>query len=113
MKRKMLEAAAHEIATDLFDVERHCDASIQAIARMALRVSAVREAAGLSVYHGQQSLDHLARTFAAITAARQQACDLHSAFDAENKRLGEPARNLGDGGKPTEAEVLPQMRRAA
>jgi hypothetical protein len=117
MKRKMLEAAAAVIAADLLDVERKCDASIGALARMALEISTVREPAGLPIHYGQDALDHLAKTLVAFTAARREAGDLHTVLGAENESLGNPAKLFGDGkpvlssatGEPARAD----LRRAA
>jgi hypothetical protein len=107
MKRKMIQEAALDVHRDLLEAERNCDGMIANLAGIALTLTRTREAAGLSIHHGQDSLARVAESFAAVTAARGEMIRLHDGLAAENTSLGAPLKLTGDVGKPT--QIVPEM----
>ncbi len=97
-----VEAAAREIAVNLFDGETQIEASLANIANLISAMHPLKAAAGLTVFHAQDVLEQAAELIGILTTARRKAGALHRKLDVAQTQIGIKPIAFGPIGKPYE-----------
>jgi hypothetical protein len=95
--------AAEQVAAGLFEAEAAIDAALNKTAALTAALPAVRTDAGLSALYGQDVLERLTATIAALTEARRGIIDTHKELAEVKVQIGLGAVMIGASGeKPTQ-----------
>ncbi len=101
---KQRRMAAEQVAAGLFEAEAAIDAALNKTAALTAALPAVRSGAGLSALYGQDVMERLSATIAALTQARRGIIDTHKELAEVKAQIGLGAVMVGaDGEKPAEA----------
>lgn len=98
MRKKIIEDAALEVATQVRAVEDTIDAALTELAELQSRIVRVRSVSGAGVAAGQPAFEELATSLQALVAARGGVARCHAEL-AEAKKFVPGLRTVsfGDG----------------
>jgi hypothetical protein len=102
---KQRRKAADQVAEHLFSAEAAIDAALNKTAALAAVLPVARADARLSTLFGQDALERLSETIAAIAQARRGIVETHKQLASVQGQIGLGAVAFGDDGtKPNQAE---------
>ena len=109
---KQRRMAAEQVATGLTETERAIDAALNKAAALAAVLPAARGDAGLSALYGQEALERLTETMAALAQARRGIVETHKELAQVQNQIGLGAVVMGggNGDKPPENAAGPNLR---
>ena len=118
---KQRRMAHDQVAAGLFDAEAAIDAALNKTAALTAVIPAARAGAGLSALFGQDALERLSETIAALAQARRGIVETHKELAVVKTQIGLGAVVMGgdDGEKPpvnnvtAEAANVRPLRRAS
>jgi len=107
---KQRRMAADQVAAGLFEAEAAIDAALNKTAALTATIPAARTGAGLSALFGQDALERLSETIAALAQARRGIVETHKQLAEVKVQIGLGAVTMGggDGEKPPENAVAAQ-----
>ena len=85
---KQRRLAADQVAAGLFEAEAAIDAALNKAAVLAAVMPAVRAGAGLSALFGQDAVERLSETIAALTQARRGIVETHKELSVVKAQIG-------------------------
>ena len=108
---KQRRMAAERVAAGLGEAERAIDAALNKAAALAAILPTARDGAGLSALYGQEALERLTETLAALTQARRGIVETHKQLAEVRDQIGlGPVMGGGDGDKPPPNAVVPELQ---
>lgn len=113
---KQRRMAADDVAAGLFEAEAAIDAALNKAAALAATMPAARTGAGLSALFGQEALERLSDTIAALAQARRGIIETHKELAEVKVQIGLGAVMIGDDAqKPPHmvGAAQPALRRAS
>jgi hypothetical protein len=96
---KQRRIAADQVAAGLFEAEAAIDAALNKTAVLAAAMPAARAGAGLSALFGQDAVERLSETIAALTQARRGIVETHKQLAEVKIQIGLGAVMTGDNGE--------------
>ncbi|HEY5410807.1 MAG TPA: hypothetical protein VIJ94_08770 [Caulobacteraceae bacterium] len=109
---KQRRLAADQVAAGLFEAEAAIDAALNKTAFLAAVIPAARAGAGLSALFGQDALERLSETIAALAQARRGIVETHKELSVVKTQIGLGSVVMdGDNGEkpPQGALVRPNL----
>ncbi len=100
MAQEVREETARRIAVLLFEGEAALELAIARSASVMSTFAAEREAAGLTVFHGQEALEEAMQATTLLTQARRQMGQVHRKLEATQRQVGLGHTAFGPVGKP-------------
>lgn len=99
---KQRRMAHDQVATGLFEAEAAIDAALNKTACLTATIPAARAGAGLSALFGQEALESLSETIAALAQARRGIVETHRQLAVVKTQIGLGAVVMtgDDGEKP-------------
>ena len=94
---KQRRNAADQVAADLFQAEAAIDVALNKTAALAATMPAVRADAGLSALFGQDAVERISETIAALTKARRGIVETHKELAVVKIQIGLGAVAYGGG----------------
>ena len=85
---KQRRIAADQVAAGLFEAEAAIDAALNKTAVLAAAMPAARAGAGLSALFGQDAVERLSETIAALTQARRGIVETHKQLAEVKIQIG-------------------------
>ena len=85
---KQRREACEPVAETLFEAEAAIDAAISKIAALAAAIPAARVQAGLSALFGQDAVERISDTLAAMAQARRGIVETHKELAVVQKQIG-------------------------
>ena len=113
---KQRRMAADQVAACLGEAEAAIDAALNKTAALAATMPVARTDAGLSALFGQDAVERLTDTIAALTRARRGIIETHKELSEVKIQMGLGAVMIGaDGTKPAQVEAanVEVLRRTA
>jgi hypothetical protein len=112
MRKKMIENAAYEVATQCRVVEESIDATLEQIAELQGRILRANSVATTGFATAQQSMMRLAETTQALVSARGAMAGCHAALaEARDHVPGLRTVSFGDGTEcPPRGGIQPDLR---
>ena len=111
---KQRRQAADQVADCLFSAEAAIDAALNKTAALAAAMPAVRSDAGLSALFGQDAVERISETIAALAQARRGIVETHKELAVVKGQIGLGAVAFGSADKPPPSLALgsdaPQIR---
>ncbi len=80
--------AAEQVAAELFQAEAAIDAALNKTAALTAVVPAARAEAGLSALYGQDVIERLSETIAALAMARRGIVECHKELATVRQQIG-------------------------
>lgn len=107
---KQRRIAADQVAAGLFEAEAAIDAALNKTAALTASIPAARAGAGLSALFGQDALERLSETIAALALARRGIVETHKQLAVVKTQIGLGAVTMDGGGgtKPPSIEDAPE-----
>jgi hypothetical protein len=88
MSKEIRAQAASKVAEALFTGEAALEQALAETATVVATLPAIRAAAGLSVFHGQQAIEDGMEVAALLTQARRKMGELHKTLEATSRQVG-------------------------
>ncbi len=85
---KQRRIAHDQVAAGLFEAEAAIDAALNKTAALTAVIPAARAGAGLSALFGQDALERLSETIAALAQARRGICETHKQLAVVKAQIG-------------------------
>ncbi len=102
---KQRRFAAEQVAAGLLEAEAAIDAALNKTAALAAAMPLARTDAGLSALFGQDAVERLTDTIAALTQARRGIVETHKELAEVKVQMGLGAMMIGaDGTKPAQVD---------
>ena len=108
---KQRRMAHDQVAAGLFDAEAAIDAALNKTAALTAAIPAARAGAGLSALFGQDALERLSETIAALALARLCIVETHKELAVVKAQIGLGAVVMdgGENDKPPEQNVTAEI----
>lgn len=113
MRKKNIQNAAFEVATQVRAVEDSLDATLADLALLQGNMVRMRSAAGVSVAVGQTAFEEIGKTLQALLSARSTIGRCHAELvEAKQSIPGLREMGMGDGTDcpPASAAMTPDLR---
>ena len=94
---KQRRIAHDQVAAGLFEAEAAIDAALNKTAALAATMPSVRADAGLSALFGQDAVERISETIAALTKARRGIVETHKELAVVKSQIGLGAVAYGGG----------------
>ena len=105
--------AADQVAAGLFEAEAAIDAALNKTAALAASIPTARAVAHLSALYGQDAIERISETIAALTQARRGIVETHKELSVVKGQIGLGAVAVGgDLDKPPAHQNLQRALRA-
>jgi len=109
MRKRIVESAAFEVATQVRAVEDVIETALEEIAELQMRMIRARAAAGVATATGHDALQHLAGALNGLVSARGGIADCHASLvDVKQFVPGLRTVSFGDA-----SECPPKVARVA
>ena len=108
---KQRRVAADQVAAGLFEAEAAIDAALNKTAALTAVIPTARAGAGLSALFGQDALERLSETIAALAQARRGIVETHKELSVVKSQigLGSVVMDGNNGDKPPHGLARPNL----